>query len=171
MSEADEIAMIAEVTARMSAEEGCAPAGWLGPWISQSRVTPDLLAEAGYAYCLDWAMDEQPTFLRTRGGGRLLAVPYPQELNDIPMVMARNASGADFADAVIDGFDEMLALSERAPLVMGVALHAYIVGYPHRLRQLRRALQHIAGRRDDVWLATAGGVAAHCLQLPQGTIA
>ena len=171
MSEADEIAMIAEVTARMSAEEGCAPAGWLGPWISQSRVTPDLLAEAGYAYCLDWAMDEQPTFLRTRGGGRLLSVPYPQEVNDIPLVIARHASGADFAEAVIDGFDEMLALSERAPLVMGVALHPYIVGYPHRLRPLKRALRHIAERRADVWLTTAGGVATHCLQLPQGTIA
>jgi len=171
MSEQQEAAVIAEVTARISTEEGRPPTGWLGPWISQSRVTPDLLAEAGYAYCLDWAMDEQPAFLRTRGGRRLLAVPYPQELNDIPMVMARNASGADFADAVIDGFDEMLALSERAPLVMGVALHPYIVGYPHRLGPLRRALHHIAGRRDNVWLTTAGDVAAHCLQLPLGMIA
>jgi hypothetical protein len=65
----------------------------------------------------------------------------------------------------------MLALSERAPLVMGVALHAYIVGYPHRLRHLKRALHHIAQRRNEVWLTTAGGVAAHCLQLPPGMIA
>ena len=87
MSEAEEAAVIAEVTARIAAEEGKPPSGWLGPWISQSAVTPDLLAEAGYAYGLDWAMDEQPVYLRTRGGGRLLAVPYPQELNDIPMIV------------------------------------------------------------------------------------
>lgn len=170
MSEAEEAAVIAEVTARMTQEEGRAPAGWLGPWISQSRVTPDLLAEAGYGYCLDWAMDEQPVLLRTRGGGRLLAVPYPQELNDIPMIVARAASGAEFADAVIDGFDEMRALSQQAPLVMGVALHSYIVGQPHRLRHLRRALRHIAARREEVWLTTAGEIAAFCLRLPQGTI-
>ena len=45
----ERMAMIAEVTARLSAAEARPPAGWLGPWISQSRVTPDLLAEAGYA--------------------------------------------------------------------------------------------------------------------------
>ena len=166
MSEAEEAAMIAEVTARIGAEEGKPPAGWLGPWISQSPVTCDLLAEAGYAYVLDWAMDEQPLPLRTRSGAPLLAVPYPQELNDIPMIAARAASGAEFADAVIDAFEEMLELSRETPLVMGVALHAYIVGYPHRLRHLRRALRRISERRDEIWLTTSGAIARHAPRLP-----
>jgi peptidoglycan/xylan/chitin deacetylase (PgdA/CDA1 family) len=170
MSEPQEAAMIAEVTARIAAEEGRPPTGWLGPWISQSPVTPDLLAEAGYSYGLDWAMDEQPVFMRARGGRRLLSVPYPQELNDIPMIVARHASGAEFADAIIDAFDETLALAEKAPLVMGIALHAYIVGYPHRLRPLKRALAHIAGRQSEVWLTTSGAIADYCLSLPQGTL-
>jgi allantoinase len=76
----------------------------------------------------------------------------------------------EFADAIIDAFEEMLSLSRDAPLVMGVALHAYIVGYPHRLRQLKRALSHIAGRRDDVWLTTSGEIAGYCAGLPEGTI-
>jgi len=170
MSETEEAAMIAEVTARISTAEGRPPAGWLGPWISESATTPDLLAEAGYTYVLDWAMDEQPIRLKTRGGKPLLAVPYPQELNDIPMIVARAASGAEFADAIIDAFEEMLTLSRDAPLVMGVALHAYIVGYPHRLRHLKRALAHVAGRRDDVWLTTAGGIARYCGGLLEGTV-
>ncbi len=170
MAEAAEAEMIAEVTRRIAAEEGRPPSGWLGPWISQSPVTPDLLAEAGYSYGLDWAMDEQPVFKRTRGGGRLLAVPYPQELNDIPMIVARQASGVEFADAIIDAFDEMRELSRKAPLVMGVALHAYIVGYPHRLRHLKRALRHIAAAGDEIWLTTSGAIAAHCLSLPEGTL-
>ena len=168
MTEAEERAMIAEVTARIAAEEGRSPAGWLGPWISQSPTSTDLLAEAGYAYSLDWAMDEQPVSLATRGGRPLLAVPYPQELNDIPMIVARHESAAAFADAIVDGFDEMLELSRQAPLVMGVALHAYIVGYPHRLRHLKRALRHIAQRREEVWLTTSGEIAAHCLRLSNG---
>ena len=170
MSEAEEAAMIAEATATIAVHEGRAPQGWLGPWISQSPVTPDLLAEAGYLYGLDWAMDEQPVWLATRGGGRLLAVPYPQELNDIPMIVARQASAGEFADAVIDAFEEMRAEAERAPLVMGVALHAYIVGYPHRLSHLKRALKHICAARDQIWLTTSGAIAAHCFALPPGTI-
>ena len=170
MSEAEEAAVIAEVVARMTREEGRPPAGWLGPWISQSSVTPDLLAEAGFAYGLDWAMDEQPVYMNTRAG-RLLSVPYPQELNDIPMIVARQASGVEFADSIIDAFDEMIELARKAPLVMGVALHPYIVGYPHRLRHLRRALNHICARREEIWLTTPGDVAAHVAALPPGTLA
>jgi peptidoglycan/xylan/chitin deacetylase (PgdA/CDA1 family) len=48
LPEAAERALIAEATARITREEGCAPAGWLSPWIAESPVTPDLLAEAGY---------------------------------------------------------------------------------------------------------------------------
>ena len=67
LSEDDERALILEATHRIAAIEGRAPRGWLGPWISESALTPDLLAEAGYAYLLDWTMDDQPVFFRARG--------------------------------------------------------------------------------------------------------
>ena len=170
LEEAAEAALIAEATAVIAREEGAPPRGWLGPWISQSRATPDLLAEAGYDYLLDWCMDDQPVFMRTRSGP-ILAVPYPQEINDIPMIVARKIEGAAFAQMIIDHFDEMLAQSAREPLVMGIALHPYIVGQPHRLRHLRRALTHIAGRRERIWLTTAGAIAAHVRALPAGIVA
>jgi allantoinase len=44
---------------------------------------------------------------------------------------------------------------------MGISLHPYIVGLPYRLRQLRRALQHIEQKRDRIWIATAGAIADH----------
>ena len=49
---------------------------------------------------------------------------------------------------IVDNFDEMLAQSRQQPLVMGLALHPYIVGQPYRLRHLRRALEHLARARD-----------------------
>jgi len=170
MGENDEREAIAEATRRIAEVEGRPPEGWLGPWISESAVTADLLAEAGYRYLLDWAMDDQPIFLRTRGGGRILSVPYPQELNDIPAIVARNASGSEFADMIVDGFDEMFEQAREAPLVMGVALHAYVVGQPHRLRPLRQALRHIARRRERIWLTTSGAIADHCYDLPPGMV-
>ncbi len=170
LPEADERVLIEEATARIAKEEGRPPAGWLGPWISESAVTPDLLAEAGYSYLLDWCMDDQPIFLRARNGGRILAVPYPQEVNDIPAIVARKMDAAAFADMIVDTFDEMLEQAKTAPLVMGIALHAYLVGQPHRLKHIRRALSHVAARRDEVWITTVGAVASHCLALPEGIV-
>ena len=115
-------------------------------------------------------MDDQPIWFRCRGGKRILAVPYPQEVNDIPAIVARKMGARSFADMIVDQFDEMLELSEARPLVMGVALHAYLVGQPHRLRHLKRALRHIAAKREAIWLTTPGAIARHCAALPAGTI-
>lgn len=169
LDETAERRLIAEATEVLTREEGRAPAGWLGPWISQSALTPDLLAEAGYRYLLDWCHDDQPIWFATRTRP-ILALPYPQELNDIPAIVARKETGRDFAQAIIDGFDEMLAQSAAAPLVMGIALHPYITGQPHRLRPLRAALAHIAAHRDRIWLTRAGEIAAHAADqgIPQG---
>ena len=62
---------------------------------------------------------------------------------------------------IVDGFDEQLEQSAAQPLVFGIALHPYIVGQPQRLRPLRRALEHIAGHRDRIWLCHAGEIARH----------
>ena len=64
-------------------------------------------------------------------------------------------------DLLTDNFDEMLEQSRQQPLVMGIALHAYIVGQPFRLKHLRNALLHISRKREDIWFATAGQIAAH----------
>jgi allantoinase len=170
LKEPDEQLLIKEATDRIAAEEGRPPEGWLGPWISHSHATPDLLAEAGYGYVLDWCMDDQPVWFRCRGEKRILSVPYPQEANDIPSIVGRKDGAAQFADILIDQFDEMMELSKARPLVMGIALHAYIVGQPHRLRHLKRALRHIARHRDSIWLTTPGAIARHCASLPAGIV-
>ena len=161
LSEAAETVLIAEATAVLTQAEGVAPQGWLSPWIAESAATPDLLKEQGYAYTLNWCMDDQPVWMRTRAGP-LLSIPYPQEVNDIPSIVARKDSAAVFAEMIVDTFDEMLDQSVQQPLVMGIALHPYIVGQPGRLRQLRRALQHITARRDQIWLTRAGDISRFC---------
>lgn len=163
LSEAAERALLAQCRSRMQQHSGQAPAGWLSPWISESPLTPDLLAETGYRYTLNWCHDDQPVRLRTRSGATLWSVPYPQELNDIPMLVARQMDARDFMRMVTDNFDEMLQQSRAQPLVMGIALHPYLVGQPYRLRHLRTALQHIAAARDagQVWFTTPGAICRH----------
>ncbi len=170
LTEAEERALIADSTAEIARHEGRAPRGWLSPWIAESRATPDLLAEAGYAYTLNWCADDAPVWMRTRAG-RLLAIPYPQEVNDIPAVVARKDGAEQFADMIVDDFEErLLQIRDGRAQVMGIALHPYIVGQPFRLRHLRRALTHIAARRGAVWITTAGGVLDHVLALPAGLV-
>lgn len=170
LSEAEERRLIDETTEAVALHEGRKPAGWLGPWISESHVTPDLLSEAGYRYLLDWCADDQPIWMKTRSRP-ILAVPYPQELNDIPAIAVRRTGAADFADMIIDNFDEMREQAAAQPLVMGIALHAYLVGQPFRIRHLRRALRHIVDNAgDDVWFTTAGAIASHAESLPAGTV-
>lgn len=169
LKKTDERALIAEATASVSAAEGKAPKGWLSPWIAESHTTPELLVEAGYFYTLNWCMDDQPIWMNT-DAGPLLSVPYPQEVNDIPAVIARKDDPAEFADLIIDTFDEMLEQAAVDPLVMGIALHPYIVGQPARLRHLRRALTHITIQRDTIWLTKAGDIAANfAAQIPPPT--
>jgi allantoinase len=170
LSETDERALIAETTAALKRHSGQRPRGWLGPWISQSPATPDLLQEAGYTYLLDWCHDDQPVWMKTRKG-RILSVPYPQELNDIPQIVARKREGADFADMIVDAFEVMHAECAERPLVMGIALHPYVVGWPHRFKHLARALKYVLRKGDDkVWFTTAGEIAAHVQSLPAGSM-
>lgn len=175
MDEATERALLAGCKARIAQESGADPQGWLSPWISESRVTPDLLAETGYTYTLNWAHDDQPHRMRTRTGDALWSIPYPQELNDIPMIVGRQLDGAAFAQMIVDNAEEMLLQSAQQPLVMGIALHPYLVGQPYRLKHLRIALQMLCGLRDagKIWFTTPGAICQHMQTLfpePQGPL-
>jgi peptidoglycan/xylan/chitin deacetylase (PgdA/CDA1 family) len=167
--EEDEARLIAECTEVVARLSGRRPEGWLGPGLAESRVTPDLLKEAGYRYVMDWPMDDQPIWMRTRAGP-ILSVPYPIELNDLPALVFRRHTGRQFARMIIDQFDEMLAQSRKYPLVFAVALHPFVIGQPHRLRAFREALRHIHGHREELWITTPGEIARYCESLPPGTI-
>ncbi|WP_220125853.1 polysaccharide deacetylase family protein [Pandoraea pnomenusa] len=163
---AHEFDLLAHCRSRLAQATGHTPSGWLSPWISETHHTPDLLVRNGYRYTLNWCHDDRPVRMRT-AHGTLWSVPYPQEVNDIPMIVGRQMDGAAFADMIADNFDEMYAQAEHPtrgqPLVMGIALHPYLVGQPYRLRHLRRVLTPIAqaAGRGEIWLATPGDIAAH----------
>lgn len=171
MWEDDEKRLLETVRDTVRDRAGRAPGGWMGPWMSQSAVTPDLLQETGYKFIMDWPCDDQPIWLRTRQG-RIMSVPYPLEINDSPQLLVRRHTPDEFTRMMIDQFDEMIEQSARQPLVCGIALHTMVVGQPYRVRALRRALQHIVGhpKRDLVWWTRPGEIYDHCVSLPPGVI-
>ena len=169
LSEDDERELIAEVTATIEREEGARPVGWMSPWLSNSEVTADLLAEAGYRYFMDWTCDDQPVWMRTRHG-RILSMPYPIECNDTRGIVWYHHTSEEFADMIVDAFDEMLEQSAEQPLVCPISLHPFVVGRPYRIRRLRKALEHIAAHRHRVWITRPRDICAHIESLPDGVV-
>jgi peptidoglycan/xylan/chitin deacetylase (PgdA/CDA1 family) len=169
--ELDEKRLIDDCTQEMTKREGKPPKGWMGPAAAESNVTIDLLKEAGYKYVMDWPADDQPFWLRTRSGP-ILSVPYPAELNDSASIIHRENSAQQFADMIVDQFDEMVEQCAAQPLVMTISLHPFVVGQPFRLPSLRKALTHCVehAKRDRVWWTRPGEVADFCYSLPPGTI-
>jgi allantoinase len=160
MSEAQETALLKSCRQRFAQAGQPVPSGWLSPWISETVNTPDLLAESGYRYTLNWCHDDQPVRMSMRSRATLWSIPYPQELNDIPMVIGRSMNGKDFAEMIVDQYEEMLRQASDRSLVMGIAVHPYIMGQPYRLRHLRKALEHLTGDRGRaaVWWTTPGEI-------------
>ena len=82
----------------------------------------------------------------------------------------RDHTGREFADMIVDQFDEMVEQSAEQPLVMAVSLHGFIVGQPFRLRPCARRLRHCVEHKlkDRVWFTRALDIANYCLTLPPG---
>ncbi len=170
--EEDEARLIAEARDRVASFMGVAPQGWMGPWMSQSRVTPDLLQEAGFLYEMDWPGDDQPIWMKTRRG-RILSLPYSFEINDSPQVLVRQHTPGEFCEMIYGQFDEMIRQSAKQPLVLGIALHTMVMGQPYRLRELREMLKRLTShpQRDAVWFTRPRDIYAHVASLPAGTVA
>jgi peptidoglycan/xylan/chitin deacetylase (PgdA/CDA1 family) len=169
--EEEERRLIAEATLAITRSEGRAPTGWMTPLMMPSEVTLDLLKEAGYRYALDWPVDDQPCWMRTRSGP-LLNIPYPLETNDYGVALTFHHDAVQFAATMVRQFEEMIEQSERAPLVFSIALHTMISGQPHRIRALRDGLSRILNhpKFDRVWLTRPGDIASYCESLPTGII-
>lgn len=160
---------IQQATQTILQHEGRPPSGWLAPYISQTHDSLDLLKEAGYRYMMDWPLDDQPVWFKTKNGP-ILSIPYSHDLNDSFECVSRRTPSQLYCDSLIDQFDELLEESARRPLVMSVVLHSFILGQPYRLRQFRRVIEHIVSHRNQVWLTTPGSICSHIESLPPGTV-
>lgn len=161
--------LIEEAAATIEKHEGARPIGWLAPYISQTSASLDLLRGAGFRYMMDWPLDDQPVWFRTKNGP-ILAIPYAHDLNDSLEIVSRRTPSQIFCENLVDQFDEMLEESARRPLVMSVVLHSFILGQPHRLRRFRRVIEHIVAQRERVWLARPGDIYRHVASLPSGIL-
>jgi peptidoglycan/xylan/chitin deacetylase (PgdA/CDA1 family) len=131
---------------------GKKPKGWLGPGLTETWETLDILAEEGVEYVSDWVNDDQPYEIKTIGGP-LVSVPYTLELNDIPMMLIQHHESVAWLQRVKDQFDRLYLEGTRNPRVMAIAVHPYIHGVPHRIKYFEAVYDYIR-KRKGVWMTT-----------------
>ncbi|TCC60961.1 polysaccharide deacetylase [Kribbella pittospori] len=152
----EERKVLADITGTIETATGQRPKGWMGPALTETDNTPQLLSELGYQYVLDWTNDDQPYRLNVPG---MLSVPYTLGLNDLGLFL-RGTSGPEFLQMVKDQYDVLRADSEHSGRVMALALHPFVIGQPFLAKYLDLALEYIASQ-SDVWLTTSDEIAAH----------
>lgn len=157
--ESEERAFIEEVLSTIKASTGSRPRGWLSPALTETNRTLDLLAAAGVDYVGNWVNDEQPYEMRV-AQGRMMSVPYSQEINDIPAMLEHKKSGEQFGQMICDQFDVLYEDGAVTGRVMAICVHPFLIGQPHRSKYFDRALAHIASRKE-VWLATGSQIVDH----------
>lgn len=138
----DQAAMINRSMSVIEKFTGTRPIGWLGPGLTQTYETPELLAAAGVKYIGDWVYDDEPTVIRT-DNGPLVTLPYSVELNDIPMMIVQHHESEYWKRRCCDQFDRLWQEGAERPRIMAMAIHPYISGQPHRIKYLEEIYDHI----------------------------
>ena len=103
-------------------------------------------------YVCDWALDDVPALMKT-GAGPLVAIPYALDLNDsVIYAVERQATGELYSrlTATVSRFDR--EMSDSAPRVLTLALHPHLMGVPHRIDELVRALDLLLKHRIAVFM-------------------
>jgi peptidoglycan/xylan/chitin deacetylase (PgdA/CDA1 family) len=135
--------------------------GWLGQDHGATARSTHLLRDAGFEFSLDWANDEEP-YLHASG---LIAMPPPSEWDDVQTLWLRRVPVWRWPALLRDALDRLLT-EPRGGRVLGIGVHPWMLGAPHRIRYLRESLQDL-GSREGLHLATAGGLAAHARAMLQ----
>jgi peptidoglycan/xylan/chitin deacetylase (PgdA/CDA1 family) len=147
-NEREDIRKTADVIAKAT---GKRPRGWLGPGLTETWETPDLLKEEGYDYVADWVLDDQPVWLRTTSRP-IVNVPYTQECNDVAMMLIQHHKASEYYDRAIDQFEQIYDDAVDSARIMALVLHPYIMGAPHRLKYFRRIVEAIRKKPDVAFM-------------------
>jgi allantoinase len=128
--------------------------GLLGPAVSVTPRTFDLMTEFGLTYTADFFHDDHPTPVLTNSG-RLISIPYTVDLNDGNLA----ASGAlhVFPERAAAQLRRLWREGSDSGRVMCLSLHPYIAGQPSAIGHVRKILEDIKSF-DSLWMATAGEI-------------
>jgi peptidoglycan/xylan/chitin deacetylase (PgdA/CDA1 family) len=150
----DEAGDIRRTMDKLSEFCGYKTRGWMGPGLTQTEQTPELLVEAGYEYTADWILDDQPCPVNTNKGP-LVSVPYTTELNDIPIMLLQNHRSNMLYERTMEHFDTLYEEGKDNVRIMSIAVHPYIHGVPHRIGYFRKIYEELSKKPGVVFMTGA----------------
>lgn len=153
--------LVHDVFARIEEATGTRPVGWLGAGLQETWNTVDHLVEEGCLYVADWVNDDQP-YLMDINGKRLVSIPYTLEVNDGPAMIRAKHTPVEFERMIREQFDVLYREGKDSGRVMAICLHPWVIGQPHRIGALDRALNYIDSF-SGVWKATGREIVEHYL--------
>ena len=157
LDEAQERSQITTALDAIERASGKRPSGWHGPEYGESARTPELLAELGLNYVLDWPNDELPYAMRTKAGS-LVSLPMLVDFDDVFAHWYRKLSMARWQLSIKDALDRMIEDGRTRPRMLILNLHPWLIGQPWRISYLDAVLADLK-KREGVWCATAGEIA------------
>ena len=150
----EERALIAQSLDTLERVTGARTNGWLSIARSQSWNTPDLLREAGVAYCCDWVNDELP--YRFKNG--LINLPLNHELSDRQIITVQQQSIDSYKQSMEDAFDWLAAEAQQfGGRMLPLHITPYIIGLPYRIAGFEALLAKLTAR-PEAWFATGGEI-------------
>ena len=156
-TEGEALKIISRTLDRIEAFSGKRPSGWLGAGRQETWNTLDFLIAQGCTYTPDWDNDDQPVLMDI-SGSPFVGLPYGAGVSDKQHFEIHHGSATDFEFMICEAFDVLYAESADSGRVVAFSLHPYIIGVPHRIRALDRALSHIM-KHEGVWPATGSEIA------------
>ena len=115
--------------------------------------------EAGYRYCMDWALDDQPIWMSTTRSGQSLSVPYPIELNDSPGIVVHTP----YRPAIQGNADRPVRRDARAIAQIPAGLFGRVapIHHPASVPPARalRCWSSSCSTATRLWITTPGEIA------------
>lgn len=145
MSDAEERQHIADCLGSLEASLGARPVGWVGQDYGESERTPQLLAQAGLDYVLDWPNDDEPYFMQT--DPPLVSIPNQSEWDDAQLFAVRHVDSWRYPEIVESAFEHLAAEGGK---MLGLGIHPWIFGQAHRIAYLEEAVAAIASQ-PGIW--------------------
>jgi peptidoglycan/xylan/chitin deacetylase (PgdA/CDA1 family) len=160
MNPAEEEALIERSLHTLRERSGQNVDGWLSPARNESENTPDLLAKHGVRWFCDWVNDDMPYRFRTAHGD-LWAVPLSNELEDQFVLVNNGHSEHSYQQQLQDAGELLLTeTAQQGGRMLGLNLHPWLLGQPHRIGYLERALDHLLGL-EGLFVAVPGSLVEH----------
>jgi peptidoglycan/xylan/chitin deacetylase (PgdA/CDA1 family) len=152
-----EEANIRRCSEAIRAATGQAPVGWISPSAQPSDVTAELLHREGYTWHGDCSDDDIPYFVPA-GDGRLVAIPYQYDLNDLKVYVKGMNDASVYVKWFGHKFDVMYREGATAPGMVNATVHAALYGRPYGSWALEECIKYAKGHKD-VWFATRSQIA------------